>query len=99
MTLPDVFKPKAHTLTVSTDGRYVCSVCEWSWTKKPLDRWECPGVKRYEWWTAPPHLRTKRQLARMGLKPKGPPRACYQDANREVVEWLYDVRESRSGKR
>lgn len=90
--ITEVFKPKEHNLTQNKDGSFSCSVCEWNWSIKPIERWECPGIKRYDWWKAPSNLKTKDQLARKGFRPGSKPEGCYQDAQRNVIMNLFDER-------
>jgi DNA polymerase-3 subunit epsilon len=83
MTMPN------HQFTCA-DGRYVCSICKWTWVNKPDS--DCPGVPRFEWNTASDHLKTGRQLKKAHLKPGGPARGCIRYKSGWL--WLYDGHEA-----
>lgn len=84
---------REHKLSQGENGDYNCSVCEWTWNKRPLPHWECPGVKRYEWGKAPHYLKTAKQLKEHGVKP-GKRRGCFVTHKFEAI-YLYDIREAR----
>lgn len=55
------------------------------------------GIPTYDWRCAPPHLRTKRQLAAQGLRPNGQDikgKLPFRRRGREQVAHLFDVREA-----
>jgi hypothetical protein len=88
--ITEIFKPKRHNLIKQENGKYSCTVCEWTWDVKPSPLWECPGLKRYAWGQTPNHLKTGKQLAMMGYQPAKPPEGCFADDTRKQIVYLYD---------
>lgn len=74
------------------DGRYRCTVCNYSWKREPTS--ECPGVPVYRWGEWPEHLLTKKQMSDAGFQTgkKLPPPAgvCFREKSPDGKMWLYD---------
>ena len=72
---------------IKIDSGFECTVCGWHWKSRPSS--DCPGVRRYEWLTAPENLRTEGQLRKRKLMPGGPKCGVVQGGKGEYE--LFDL--------
>lgn len=72
----------SHAIEKTPDG-YRCAVCGQTWKGEP--RSNCPGLPVYAWLESPDHLKTRKQLRAVRLKPGGPVRAYLKGRD------LYDL--------
>jgi hypothetical protein len=79
-------------------GKYICTVCKRTWTRKSAIYADCPdpALPVYtERRLIPPHLRSQYKLYHQGLRPGGPVHGGYMSPSNPYSGYaLYDVNEA-----
>src|SRR6266536_673611 len=70
------------------DGRWHCTVCQWSWI--PRKQSECPGVPRYDYRTLPSSMKPIPAALRDSIGDSIPPDACYWRRLEPHWVWFYN---------